>query len=148
VAIREHKLPNKMIETGAQIVNRIPNNETQTERLRLTNIKCDAFLASIRIELSDRSIRFTVKKDSNFVFEVEDVLFGPFDLGLDKFESVRSHSSMKKDNGNAPQTQTTLAPKEKDRIEIPIPKRSAFARVVKKSAQPLGPRGSKKKSPK
>jgi hypothetical protein len=30
--------------------------------------------------------------------------------------------------------------------EIPIPKRSDFARLVKKAAQPLGPRGAKKKS--
>jgi hypothetical protein len=32
--------------------------------------------------------------------------------------------------------------------EIPIPKRSDFARLVKKSAQPLGPRSPKKKRPK
>lgn len=31
------------------------------------------------------------------------------------------------------------------RIAIPIPKRSDFARLVKKAAQPLGPRRSKKK---
>jgi hypothetical protein len=43
-------------------------------------------------------------------------------------------------------TQKTLAPNEKDRIDIPIPKRGDFARLVKKAAQPLGPRRTKKKS--
>ena len=32
--------------------------------------------------------------------------------------------------------------------EIPIPKRSDFARLVKKAAQPLRPCGTNKKSPK
>jgi hypothetical protein len=33
-------------------------------------------------------------------------------------------------------------------IAIPMPKRNDFARLVKKSAQPLGSRGSEKKRPK
>ena len=44
-------------------------------------------------------------------------------------------------------TQKTLAPNEKDRIDIPIPKRGDLARVLKAAAQPqsLGARRAKKK---
>ena len=42
-------------------------------------------------------------------------------------------------------TQRTLAPEEKDRIEIPIPTRATVMRSLKKAAQPLSPRRSKKK---
>jgi hypothetical protein len=43
------------------------------------------------------------------------------------------------------QTQQTVAPKEKDRIEIPIPKRRDVLRALKAAAQPSGPRRPKKK---
>jgi hypothetical protein len=38
------------------------------------------------------------------------------------------------------QTQKTVAPKEKDRIDIPIPTREEFLRNLKKSAKPSRPR--------
>ena len=82
-AIGENQLTSEMVKTGAEIVDRVCQDQRDPLRGLLENPKFHDSVASLRIVISNTAITLAFREGAEFDFEVADVLFGPFDLCLD-----------------------------------------------------------------
>ncbi len=87
----EHELVCEMVEGAAKVVNDISGNRQQSER-RIGNgarvEEINRALAGFRIFLGANSIRVFPSELFRLGFQLDEVLFGPFDLYPNKNESV------------------------------------------------------------
>jgi hypothetical protein len=74
------QLPSQVIETGAEIVNGVPNDERNAVGRRVSDAELYDSIAGLQIIISDRLICVGFTERPAFGTEVVEVLFGPFDL--------------------------------------------------------------------
>jgi hypothetical protein len=87
--VRENQASDKIIQAGPQIVDRISDDGQDFRRHFFDYAECDNTIAGLDIIVSDLAIGLTLKKEVNRRIKIIDVLFGPFNLGLDGRNAVK-----------------------------------------------------------
>jgi hypothetical protein len=134
------KLPSEMIESASQVLERVADDNRDSDWDVAHADKIIDQLSCLRIALGADYICVGHKERANFSLKVTEVLFGPFNFYADQANPfIGGHGMNKK------QEAKQKTPKGH---EIPIPKRGDVFKVFKNAAKPekeLGTRSPKKK---
>lgn len=76
----ELNITGRIVQSGSQIVDRIPDNAHHPFRNAFERDDVEAIVASLRIVLDGDFVRVTSLESSKFLVKFTDVLFGPLDL--------------------------------------------------------------------
>lgn len=82
-AVSDDELAGQEIQGGSEVMDNIADNCSPVRRNGPEHLCLDKMMSCIRVSLGDKSIRTTVHEPGNQWCKVVDVVFGPFDLGVD-----------------------------------------------------------------
>lgn len=72
------KMPNDMVETGAKVMDNLSSENAKTQRNALASMVINRFLPHLVIWMWKDWIVASLNKVTNFGFEIDDILIGPF----------------------------------------------------------------------
>jgi len=77
-AIGENKLPDRLVETGSEIMDTFSDKHAQSGRNILAHEWLNSILKNISIVAGDSTVNVLCHKGFDFAGKIDDVLFGPF----------------------------------------------------------------------
>jgi hypothetical protein len=90
VPLATDQFANQQVKAGAEIMDSVSSNGTQLKRGLSQDSYLENPIAGIRLVMADDFIGVGLDEPLNRRFEITDVLFGPFDLGIDSCGSATS----------------------------------------------------------
>jgi hypothetical protein len=78
-----NQLPCEVVQSGAQAVGGLTNDDGDTGRKACAYVNPKSLLTGLRVFLGPASIGAGIAKDSQVMFQISDVLFGPVDFRPD-----------------------------------------------------------------
>lgn len=79
-AVESAKFPVRMIESGAQVVDRIRSNQSEIDWKLLAQVDDNRLIPSFSIFVNGSTVRIVLSEDTDGLFQIGDVMFGPFNF--------------------------------------------------------------------
>jgi hypothetical protein len=92
--VGKDELPCEMVKSGSKIMDGIANDDTKTSSGLLDKLDPKNAISAMRMIVGDNSIVVTLKEGAALRMEITDVLFGPFDLGVNACDAINRHCVM------------------------------------------------------
>jgi hypothetical protein len=96
-----YQFPRQVVESAPQVVNGVPGDQRETVGNRNSRLGEMDFLSSLSIMLDSESIRVCVPVVKDSVFQITDVVIGPFDFRPDGEQSARGRRRRRGNTGAA-----------------------------------------------